>query len=46
MQINFKELVVPTAEIARHLNNWANDREIVHLMRPSFSKEELEEKDK
>jgi len=44
MQVSFKELVVPTAEIARHLNNWANDREIVHLMRPSFSKEELDAK--
>lgn len=44
MQISFKKLVVPTAKVARHLNNWANDREIVHLMRPSFSKEELEEK--
>ena len=44
MQVSFKELVVPTAEIARHLNSWANDREIVHLMRPSFSKEELEAK--
>ena len=44
MQVSFKELVAPTAEIARHLNSWANDREIVHLMRPSFSKEELEAK--
>jgi len=44
MRISFRELIVPTAEIAMHINDWANDREIVHLMRPSFSKEELESK--
>lgn len=42
MRIDFKRLSVPTPEIAMHLNVWANDREIVHLMRPSFSKEELD----
>ena len=42
MQVSFKKLVLPTPEIAMTLNDWANDREIVHLMRPSFSKEELE----
>ncbi len=42
MQINFRKLVIPTPEIAMHMNDWANDREIVHLMRPSFSPEELE----
>mgnify|MGYP002639796717 CR=1 FL=1 len=42
MQIEFRELVVPTPKIAMRLNDWANDREIVHLMRPSFSKEELD----
>ena len=42
MQIRFKQLVVPTPEIAMQMNAWANDREIVHLMRPSFSQEELD----
>ena len=42
MQIGFKKLLVATPEIAQEMNVWSNDREIVHFMRPSFSKEELE----
>lgn len=42
MPIVFKKLTIPTLEIATTMNNWANDRQIVHLMRPSFSLEELE----
>lgn len=41
MKISFRELIIPTPKIALTLNAWANDREIVHLMRPSFSEEEL-----
>ncbi len=44
MTIVFKKLAIPTLEIAMTMNNWANDRAIVHLMRPSFSQEELEAK--
>ena len=42
MQVNFKKLVTPTPEIALTMTEWANDRAIVHLMRPSFSQGELQ----
>ena len=42
MQIRFEKLTRATPEIAEEMDKWSNDREIIHFMRPSFSKEELE----
>lgn len=44
MQINFKKLVIPTPQIAMTMYHWANDPALVHLMRPSRDKAELEMK--
>ena len=43
MSITFRKITTPIAEIATTLNQWANDPTLIALIRPSSSKEELEE---
>ena len=42
MNITYTKLTEPTTEFAEALNKWENDPELVHLMRPNQSKEDLE----
>ncbi|MBT3322496.1 MAG: GNAT family N-acetyltransferase [Anaerolineae bacterium] len=41
MDISFRKLITPNAEIARIISEWENDSELIPLIRPNFTKEAL-----
>lgn len=42
MNIEFKKLTEPTADIMEHINRWENDPALIPLIRPNKDKESLE----
>lgn len=42
MNVTFKKLTEPDAEVLDYLNKWENDPGLVHLIRPNRNKEALE----
>jgi RimJ/RimL family protein N-acetyltransferase len=45
MDVKFKKLIEPTADVIDYLNRWENDPSLVPLIRPNKNRDELEKRE-